>query len=74
MFPEELIARPMEEANYRIDKSGGKTVWVIDFRVEGDITMTKCPKGDNSNVGSCGCRVCPYHLFIDYEKKQVRCS
>ena len=73
MFNETAISRPLREAKYRMDNSGVELVWVIDFEVEGDITITKCPRGDNSNVGSCGCRICPYHLYVDMEKRQVRC-
>ena len=46
---------------------------IIKYEPKDNKTLTKCPKGDNSNVGSCGCKICPYFLSIDYEKKEVRC-
>ena len=36
-------------------------------------SITKCPFGDNSFVGSAGCRMCPAHLSLDVDQKIVCC-
>jgi len=46
----------------------------IKYESKDSIAITKCPYGDNSNVGSCGCRICPYHVKIDFKNKVVYCG
>jgi hypothetical protein len=45
----------------------------VKYEAKDGQTITKCPYGDNSNVGSCGCGICPYHISNDKINKVVCC-
>lgn len=45
----------------------------INYDAKDGQSITKCPYGDNSNVASCGCRICPYHIKVDEDNKVVHC-
>lgn len=56
------------------DFKGTKKILFDTTGIMEDVCVTKCPFGENGNVGSVWCQKCKYFVSVNYENNTVECK